>query len=172
MFNTILKRFFLKKRVAKKLQKQQPPLEQQKITTIGVIVDEAYFADATVLVHDIIKYGFKEEQIQVLVFRDKNKRKEIIKEPFLSPRNISIMGEISKPEVLNFLETPFDLLINYYDVSKFTLMILSIRSKANFKVGFDTIDKRVNHLIIKGEVENYKEYTAELFKYLKILNKI
>ena len=172
MFNTILKRFFLKKRVAKKLQKQQPPLEQQKITTIGVIVDEAYFADATILVNEINKYGFKEEQIQVLVFRDKNKSKELIKEPFLTPRNISIMGEISKPEVLAFLENPFDLLINYYDISKFSLMILSIRSKANFKVGFDAIDKRVNHLIIKGEVENYKEYTAELFKYLKILNKI
>lgn len=172
MFNTILKRFFLKKRVAKKLQKQQPLLEQQKISTIGVIVDEAYFQEATTLVNEINKYGFKEDQIEVLVFRDKNKPKEIIKEPFLIPKNISITGEISKPEVLVFLETPFDLLINYYDVSKFSLMILSIRSKANFKVGFDAIDKRVNHLIITGEVENYKEYIAELFKYLKILNKI
>jgi hypothetical protein len=172
MFNTILKRFFLKKRVAYKLQKQQPPLEHQKISSIGVLIDEAYFSESSILVDEIIKYGFKQEQVKLLVFRDKNKPKEVIKEPFLSPRNISIMGEISKPEVLDFLETPFDLLINYYDVSKFTLLILSIRSKAVFKVGFDGIDKRVNHLIIKGEVENYKEYTAELFKYLKILNKI
>ena len=172
MFNTILKRFFLKKRVANKLQKQQPPLAHQKISTIGIIVDESYFSDATILVNEINKYGFKEAQIQMLVFRDKNKPKEVIKEPFLTPRNISIMGEICKPTALTFLETPFDLLINYYDISKYSLMILSIRSKANFKVGFDAIDKRVNHLIIKGEVENYEEYIAELFKYLKILNKI
>ncbi|MFD2909356.1 DUF6913 domain-containing protein [Flavobacterium ardleyense] len=172
MFYTILKRFFLKKRVAKKLQKQQPPLEQQKISTIGVLVDEAYFSQASTLVKEIMNHGFKEEQIQVLVFREKNKPKEIIKEPFLTPKNISITGEISKPQVIAFLDTPFDMLINYYDVSKFSLMILSIRSKADFKVGFDAIDKRVNHLIIKGEVEKYKEYIAELFKYLKILNKI
>ncbi len=172
MFYTILKRFFLKKKIAKKLQIQQPLLEQQKIASIGILVDESYFPNSEVLVAEIVKHGFKKEQIQVLVFKDKMKSKEVVSEPFLSLKNISISGEINKAEVLAFLDEPFDLLLNYYDVSKYSLMLLSLKSKANFKVGFDGVDKRINHFIIKEEVENYKEFTAELFKYLKILNKI
>ena len=72
----------------------------------------------------------------------------------------------------DFIETPFDLLVNYYDVNKSGLLLLSTKSKAKFKVGFDTVDKRVNHFIIKTLVENYNEFVLELFKYLKILNKI
>ena len=81
-------------------------------------------------------------------------------------------GEINKKEVNDFIETPFDLLINYYDVNKSALLLLSTKSKAKFKVGFDTVDKRVNHFIIKTLVEDFNEFVLELFKYLKILNKI
>ena len=102
MFYTILKRFFLKKKIAKKLQIQQPLLEQQKIASIGILVDESYFPNSEVLVAEIVKHGFKKEQIQVLVFKDKMKSKEVVSEPFLSLKNISISGEINKAEVLAF----------------------------------------------------------------------
>ena len=52
------------------------------------------------------------------------------------------------------------------------MVLLSVQSKANFKVGFDTVDKRVNHFILKMLVDQYELFTSELFKYLKILNKI
>lgn len=172
MFYKILKNFFLKKNVTKRLQKQPPLLEQKKIVSIGLLVDETYFSKTASLVTSFLEQGFKNEQITVLVFKDKIKSKEGINEPFLSLKNISISGEINKPEVIDFLEKPFDLLVNYYDVNKNGLLLLSIKSKANFKVGFDTVDKRVNHFIIKELVDNYKEFTSELFKYLKILNKI
>ena len=105
-------------------------------------------------------------------YKDKIKKKEVINEPFLSLKNISLSGEINKKEVNDFIETPFDLLINYYDVNKSALLLLSTKSKAKFKVGFDTVDKRVNHFIIKTLVEDFNEFVLELFKYLKILNKI
>jgi len=172
MFYKILKNFFLKKNVTKRLQNQQPLLEQQKIETIGLLVDETYFSNTARLVETILSQGFRKEQITILVYKDKIKSKEVINEPFLSLKNISLSGEINKPEVIEFLEKPFDLLINYYDVNKYGILLLSIKSKANFKVGFDTVDKRVNHFIVKELVDNYKEFISELFKYLKILNKI
>ena len=172
MFYKILKKFFFKKNVNNRLQKQEPIFTHQKIKTIGLLVDEDYFLNTTGLVDEILKYGFAREQIQVLVYKDRIKSKEAVNEPFLALRHISISGEINKVEVINFLEIPFDLLINYYEVSKYSLMLLSIKSIATFKVGFDSIDKRVNNLIISEEVDRYKEFTSELFKYLKILNKI
>ena len=172
MFYKIIKNFFLKKNVTKRLLKEKNQLVQQKITTVGLLVDETYFSNTTALVEQLISQGIEKDKITVLIFKDKIKSKELIASPFLSLKNISFAGEIDKTEVLNFLDTPFDLLINYYDVNKYALLLLSIKSKANFKVGFDTVDKRVNHFIIKTLVDEYEMFIQELFKYLKILNKI
>lgn len=172
MFYTIIKNFFLKKNVTKRLLKQKNQLVQKKIASVGLLVDESYFSNTEALVDQIVSQGIDKEQIKILVYKDKIKSKEIIASPFLSLKNISFTGEINKKEVIDFLETPFDLLINYYDVNKYALVLLSVQSKANFKVGFDTVDKRVNHFILKMLVDQYELFTSELFKYLKILNKI
>lgn len=172
MFYKIIKNFFLKKNVTKRLLKQKNQLVQKKIATVGLLVDESYFSNTEALVDQIVSQGIDKEQIKILVYKDKIKSKEIIASPFLSLKNISFTGEINKKEVIDFLEAPFDLLINYYDVNKYALVLLSVQSKANFKVGFDTVDKRVNHFILKMLVDQYELFTSELFKYLKILNKI
>ena len=172
MFYKIIKNFFLKKNVTKRLLKEKNQLVQQKITTVGLLVDETYFSNTEGLVEQLISQGIEKDKITVLIYKDKIKSKELIASPFLSLKNISFAGEIDNTEVLNFLDTPFDMLINYYDVNKYALLLLSIKSKANFKVGFDTVDKKVNHFIIKTLVDEYEMFTLELFKYLKILNKI
>lgn len=172
MFYNIIKNFFLKKNVTKKLATQNLSGSNDKVLTVGVLVDETYFNETSQLVERIVSQGIQESNISILVYKDKIKKKEVINEPFLSLKNISISGEINKKEVNDFIETPFDLLINYYDVNKSALLLLSTKSKAKFKVGFDTVDKRVNHFIIKTLVEDFNEFVLELFKYLKILNKI
>jgi len=172
MFYKILKNFFLKKNVTKRLQNQHSELKNHKIKTIGLLVDETNFSKTASLIDEILKQGVSKEALKVLVYKDKVKSKDAINEPFASLKNISFSAEITKPEVIQFLENPFDLLINYYDDNNYAAMLLSINSKANFKVGFDTVDKRINHFIIKEIVDNYIQFTTELFKYLKILNKI
>jgi hypothetical protein len=172
MFYTIIKNFFLKKNVTKRLLKQKNQLVQKKIASVGLLVDESYFSNTEALVDQIVSQGIDKEQIKILVYKDRIKSKEVLNTPFLSLKDISFTGEINKKEVIDFLETPFDLLINYYDVNKYALVLLSVQSKANFKVGFDTVDKRVNHFILKMLVDQYELFTSELFKYLKILNKI
>lgn len=172
MFYKIIKNFFLKKNVTKRLLKQKNQLAQQKIATVGLLVDETYFSNTAALVDQLISKGIEKDNITVLIYKDKIKSKELITSPFLALKNISFAGEIDKPEVVDFLETPFDILINYYDVNKYRIMLLSIQSKAKFKVGFETVDKRVNDFIIKELVDNYSAFITELFKYLKILKKL
>ena len=172
MFYNIIKNFFLKKNVTKRLATKNSLGSNDKVLTVGIIVDETYFNETSQLVERIVSQGIQGNNISILVYKDKIKKKEVINEPFLSLKNISISGEIDKEEVNDFINTPFDLLINYYDVNKSGLLLLSTKSKAKFKVGFDTVDKRVNHFIIKTLVEDFNEFVLELFKYLKILNKI
>ena len=64
------------------------------------------------------------------------------------------------------------MLISYYDVEKPPLVLVTLQSKAKFKVGFSTIDKRLNAFMITTVAEKHGEFVAELFKYLKILKKI
>lgn len=172
MFYKIIKDFFLKKNVTKRLLKQQSPLVHKKIATIGIVVDETYFSNTPALLEQFCLQGFQREQIAVLVYKDRIKSKEEITSPFVALKNISWAGEINKTEVNDFIATPFDLLVNYYDVNKYPLLLLSTQSKATFKVGFESVDKRVNHFIIKAVVDQYEAFTVELVKYLKILNKI
>lgn len=172
MFSKIIKNFLLKKIVSSKLTNPDLEVSVSKIKTIGVIVDESYFTNIELLKREIEQYGVDEKNIKVLLFKKKVSKKEIVKEPFFTRSNIKINGEINKKEVNDFLEEPFDLLINYYEVERPSLVLVSKTSKAQFKVGFSTIDRRVNHFMISTSVSQYKEFISELFKYLKILNKL
>lgn len=172
MFYKIIKDFFLKKIVNKRLLNYSLQSSEEKIKTIGVVVDEKYFLEKERLIAEIEKNGFEKETITVLVFKDKVRSKEMIKEPFYSYKDISISGKVSKQEVIDFIDTPFDLLISYYDEARPSLLMISKKSNAKFKVGFTAIDKRINHFMIAEQLENYNGFVSELFKYLKILNKI
>ena len=66
----------------------------------------------------------------------------------------------------------YDLLINYYNEEDSLLFFLSQNVEAKFKVGFSAVDKRLNHFMIKTEINNHSIFVNELFKYLKLLNKI
>jgi hypothetical protein len=107
-----------------------------------------------------------------LVFKNKIKKNEVFDYPTFSHKDLSWRATVDKKEVKDFVAQPFDLLINYYDTEKVALLLVSHLSKANFKVGFASIDKRLNHFMIDTNAENYKVFMDELFKYLKILNKI
>lgn len=172
MFSKIIKDFFLKKIISSKLTSADLEVSVSKIHTVGVIIDESYFANVEAIKNEIKQYGVEDRNIQVLLFKKKVSKKEVVEEPFFTRNDIKINGEISKKEVNAFLEQPFDLLINYYEVERPSLLLVSKASKAHFKVGFSTIDKRVNHFMINTSVSQYKEFISELFKYLKILNKL
>nr|WP_305069735.1 hypothetical protein [Flavobacterium covae] len=120
----------------------------------------------------MINKGFKRDNIKVLVYRDPLEKKVNLTLPTFSFKDINWNGQFSAPFVNEFIYTPFDLLISYYDVEKAPLLLVTHNSKALFKVGFSTIDKRLNHLIINTNAQNFKIFLEELVKYLKILKRI
>lgn len=81
-------------------------------------------------------------------------------------------GEIVNQVIRDFINAEHDILISYYEIEKPALLVITNQSKAQFKVGFSTIDKRLNHLLISTSLDKYTVFVQELFKYLKILNKI
>ena len=172
MFLDYIKDFSTKKIVKKSLSNVKHSTTNKQIKTVGLILDESYLFEKELLIKELIQNGIQQENIKILVFRDKIKKNEVFDYPIYSNKDLSWIATIDNKEVTNFIKEPFDLLINYYDTEKTALLLVSQMSKASFKVGFSSIDKRVNHFMITTNAEDYKIFINELFKYLKILNKI
>lgn len=172
MFLNYLKNIFTKKIVKNSLSNVNNTPSDALIKTVGIIFDETYFYEKEALVGELVQHGIAEENINVLVFKNKLKKNEVFEYPVFSNKDLSWRATFDKSEVKDFMTRDFDLLINYYDTEKSALLLVSNFSKAKFKVGFSSIDKKLNHFMIDTNAENYKIFTDEMFKYLKILNKI
>jgi hypothetical protein len=172
MFLNYIKRFLLKKTLKKQLCNVKEESLTSPITTVGLIVDESHFLETAALKREIISNGISENNIRVIVYRDVLKSKAVYSEPVFGIKDLNFKNEFTQPALKDFLTEEFDLLINYYNEEKPFLLLLTHKAKAKFKTGFSTVDKRLNHLLINVEPENYKGYVQELFRYLKILNKI
>lgn len=172
MFLNYIKELLSKKIVKNSITNVSNHSNELNIKTIGIIFDENYFHEKNDLINELTKRGINDNQCKILVFKNKIKKNEVFNYPIFTYRDLSWNGNILKNEVQEFSNQPFDLLINYYDTEKTPLLAITNQSKASFKVGFSTIDKRLNHFMIATNAENYKVFIEELFKYLKILNKI
>lgn len=172
MFLKFIKDFGLKKNIKKTLSQYKPVSSPDVVTTVGILVDESYFTDKEALINDLAQNGISTQNIKTLSFKERIKKKEVIDCCHYTRKDISGEGEFTKEDVAEFINTPFDMLISYYDVEKPPLIWATLKSKAKFKVGFATVDKRLNHFMISTVAEKHAEFITELFKYLKILNKI
>lgn len=172
MFLKHIKDFGLKKIIKKKLAGYKPVSSPDIVHTAGIIIDESYFADKELLVKELVKNGIKQEDIKTLSFKERIKPKEVVDCCHFTRRDITASGKFEKEDVAAFIDTPFDMLISYYDVEKAPLVLATLQSRAKFKVGFATVDKRLNHFMISTVAEKYPEFVSELFKYLKILKKL
>jgi hypothetical protein len=172
MFLNILKSFLLKNKVTKLLSKSIANFDQGPIKSVGVIFDGNMTFEIDNLVSEFIKQGIEEKNIKVLIFKSKVNRNVVSKFDFFTYKDINLSGEIVNSKVELFLNTDFDLLINYHDFEKAPLVYASYLSKSKFKIGFTTQDKIVNQFMINTNPNNFQLFIDELFKYLKILHKI
>lgn len=172
MFLNYIKRFLLKKTLKKQLCNVKEESLSCMVTRIGLIVDESSFLETSALRQGIIQNGIVEDNVKIIAYRDNLKDKEVYSYPTFSLESLNLRCEFTKEGINEFISDEFDLLINYYNEEKPVLLFLTNKSKAKFKVGFSAVDKRLNHLLINIAPEDYKGFTHELFRYLKILNKI
>ena len=145
---------------------------EKKIQTVGVLIDETTFSNKEEFIQKLLDYGISIENLSVLVFKDNYRKKEEVLDPHFSFKNISWLGTIESQQVKDFVSKDFDLLISYYTENKAPLRLVTHLSKAKFKVGFVSVDNRYNHFLIDTQIENYTLFTNEMFKYLRILNKL
>jgi hypothetical protein len=168
MFLNYIKDFYVKKKLKKSLHNVKSNILSVGIQTVGLLIDASHFSEKDALIKELIANGIPEKSIKTIVYKDRFKSNEVNSQLGFSDKHLNWKGEIKNPNVNDFINEEFDLLISFYDVEKAILMLITHNSKAVFKVGFSTIDKKLNHLTIDTNVKNYKVFTAELFRYLKL----
>lgn len=172
MFLNAIKSLLFKKKLKKTLCNVVGESLDSPVARVGLIIDESHFLNTSALKQEIISNGISEENIKIIAYRDHLKKNEIHLEHTFTLKDVNLKSQFSNEELNNFISDEFDLLINYYNEENPFLQLLTNQSKAKFKAGFAAVDKRLNHLLINTALENYKGFTQELFRYLKILNKI
>ncbi len=172
MFLKFIKDFRLKKIIKKLLPNYKATASGAKVVTVGILLDETYFAGREELIQEIAAQGIAPGNIKTLSFFERIKKGQAPECCHFTYKEVGFDGTFAKTDVSDFINTPFDLLISFYDVQKPPLALITLQSKAGFKAGFSTVDNRLNTFMIASQAEKYKEFTAELFRYLKILNKL
>ncbi|HEX9152381.1 MAG TPA: hypothetical protein VF842_09880, partial [Flavobacterium sp.] len=95
------------------------------IQTVGLLIDATYFSEKEALIKELVANGFSENNIKVIVYRDKFKKSDAHTHPAFGAKHLNWKGEIANTQVNDFVNEQFDLLISYYDVEKAILMVVT-----------------------------------------------
>jgi hypothetical protein len=167
-----IKDFFVKKALKNGIGKLENVANSSPIKTVGLLIDISYFSEIDSIVKNIIVRGVLEKNIKILAYNDKLGESKFAPQPTFGYENLNWKGQFTDSKIIDFTTEKLDLLISYYELERPILLKITNDSIAKFKVGFAAIDKKLNHLTIDTALSNQEVFIEELFKYLKIVNKI
>jgi hypothetical protein len=159
------------KRIKKKLQNnvENRNISKETIHSIGVLAN-----NSSPYLEEFIKKVQEElncKQIRLFLFKPFSKDDAANENQFTN-KDLNWSGNFINANTLEFLNTPFSLLIGYFTEDNLYLKNAVLQSKANFKVGFSNKQEYLFELVINTDLENTTEFIDELKKYLIALQKI
>ncbi|WP_242131971.1 DUF6913 domain-containing protein [Aestuariivivens marinum] len=161
-----------KKYLNKMLSERKVYVDDSKVESLGVILNSDEIDDFE-LFRELAAYlHIRPNKLKVIAFSPTKNEKPNFWELCFSAKDIGWNGTIKNTELQAFLDKSFDVLISYYVSDELELKLITGLSNAKFKIGILQTDTRLNDLIIKTHLDEFKVFKKEVFKYLTILNKI
>lgn len=155
------------------LKNAQQEVESRKgIKSIGVIVDLDNFDNSDVFSQLIDDFKLRHSAIKIIGYRGFYDKNSPYATPVFSDKDLGWGGDIENSYALEFLTKEYDLLINYYTQDKLMMQLMTVKTKARIKVGFDEVDKDLNDLILQTSLKDFTTFKTELKKYLKVMNEL
>ncbi|MDB4674215.1 DUF6913 domain-containing protein [Candidatus Arcticimaribacter forsetii] len=141
-----------------------------KIKSVAILVDPKLEVEARFFMDLAADLNLPKVKMNLMLL---NKTIEIVDE---HPQTLNLT-ELNywssfKGDLLNFCQSEYDLLINYYNKSNSIYSLISTRTKAKMSVGFVGVDSRINDIIFDFDPKDKHTFKKELLKYMTILNKI
>ncbi|PCI35625.1 MAG: hypothetical protein COB60_02595 [Flavobacteriaceae bacterium] len=147
-------------------------IKPHKITKIGVLLNDKI--EGPSVVNNLVKvFGFDKKQITFLVHKPQlDVKKEANSEGMFGNADFGWYGSIKNPLVKDFVQSDFDLLINYSAKSNLYIDVLVLLSKASFKVSHAGNKDDLYDLVVATGLKDVSTLNEEAKKYLQILKKI
>ncbi len=142
------------------------------IKTVGIIVNEGSNFNFDALKKLQKDIGSGSNNFHVLTYKSENENSNEFRGVFFYEKDITWNGKIKSKDISDFLDTKFDMLIDYTNSENIYQIYLVSKSKANFKVGYANENKDLYNLILAVPFEDIDNFRKELIKYLKILKKL
>ncbi len=161
-----------KKHLDKILLNREVNILDGKIESLGVIINIDEINDFQRF-RDLAKeLNIHSNNVKIIAFNNNRKENPNFWDTCFNEKDLGWNGSIKNVELQSFIETNFDVLISYYTDDILELKLITAKSQAQFKIGILQSDSRVNDLIININLNDFKVFKNELFKYLTILKKI
>jgi len=162
---------FLEKQL-KKLKKNSTNIPE-RIQTIGVLADSRLFGSYDISRNLSQKLNMPHKSFEIIIFE--NLKDDFVTQHYntFSEKDFGMYGKVKGKNVKGFVDTNYDLLINYCSLDSIYANIVAVQSKAKFKVGF--ADEQLEDLydfMIVIEGNKIDVFNDELAKYLQILELI
>ncbi len=149
-----------------------PANRSQGITSVGCIVDMDQFENADVFYQFQEEYSLRPNAVKIIGYKSYYDKNSPYATPVFSDKDLGWNGEIENSYALEFLSREYDLLVNYYKEDNLLMKLMSVKTKARFRVGFTEVDSYFNDLILDVALTDFNVFKKELKKYLGVLNEI
>ena len=154
------------------LEARSKQFSSEKIKTIGILFHYDQFVNYDFFRMLFTDLGFNDNNFRFIVFYENENSQPNSWDSSYTNTDFDWLGHCKSPEVAEFVQQSFDLLISYYKPNCYALNIVTALSKAKLKVGISDEDQRLHDLIIDVSLADVSTFKTELIKYLKTLNKI
>ena len=160
------------KYINKLLNARQVLVNNNKMSSVGVILNMSEFSDFESFRLFFKSLGVQLAKIQIIAFVEDSKDSNELWDTYFNPKDLGWKGKIKNTDLQIFVDTKFDVLISYCKENHLELNLITAASKANFKVGLTDEDERLYDLMIDVKPKQFSLFKDELKKYLTVLNKI
>ncbi|MCB4809312.1 hypothetical protein LG651_13730 [Tamlana sp. 62-3] len=161
-----------KKYLNKLLSKRDIIVNDNKIESLGIIVNLDEFDDLDKFVNFSEALNIRSNRLKIITFTENEKEQVLSWDSCFNPSDLGWKGAVKNVELSGFLNKNFDLLISFYEKDITEIKLITAMSQSKFKIGNFQQDERLNDLIIKTSTKEINLFKDEVVKYLTILNKI
>lgn len=160
----------LRKKINKSLIElsKQHRVKSTPIKSLGCIIDPSFPVSVDLFIDLAHSIGLKEKDLKVITFQENKNAFNVFSSMNITPDCISFYGNLTGKDSLEFISNEYDLLINFFK-SNSLLTLLSSKSNAKFRVGFESVRPELNDLIFSNNIKKFKNFKIELIKYLKLI---
>lgn len=145
-------------------------ISNEKVTSVGIVLNENDFNDQESLRLFFKSIGIHDNRIKVVTFVENKQVLDGSWDVCFCAKEFGWKGKIDNADLQYFISKPFDILLGYYQKSNLELDLVVAASNAKFKVGISSHDERLFDLII--QTGTYEVFKKELVKYLTQLKKL